>query len=93
LEEIVAFHSRSTICLTAECRNHDEVKNLAMCKAAKLASLLTEKRKISYLETTFQGRSKTEWTKFTFIINDPITENDDQSIVKFGVKYVRLISK
>lgn len=86
LDESVAAYSRSVVCQTPECRTHEEVKNLAMCKAAKLASLLSENRKISYMETPYQGRAKNEWTKFSFVISDP---QNDETIVKFGVKYVR----
>lgn len=86
LEETITAFSRLSVCQTPDCRTHDEVRNLAICKAEKLASLLPSSITLSYAETTFQGRAKNEWTKFTYLISD--SSNNDTS-VSFGVKHLR----
>ena len=86
MEETISAFSRLTACQTPECRTHIEVRDLAICKAAKLASLLPEDRKVSYAETAYQGRAKNEWTKFTYLISD---SQNSENTVSFGVKHFR----
>ena len=48
------------------CRNWAEIKNVAFCKAAKLATILPSHYELYYISTLYKSESSHEWSKLIY---------------------------
>lgn len=48
------------------CREWNEIKNIAFCKASKLATILPQHYKLYYVSTYYKTEVFHEWAKFIY---------------------------
>lgn len=67
LQENIKKVSLKPFCLEEEkCRQYSQVKNVAQCKANKIAKLLPENYQFFYVMTQLKSLNEEEYTKFVF---------------------------
>lgn len=84
LNENTRTVSKLESCVSQECRSFDEVKDLAACKASKLAKLIPHPIKYAYNE--YKGKAQNEYTKFVYIID---AESEENGAISGGLRYMR----
>ena len=71
-QEQIKTHSSQPRCENdLKCRDWNEVKNIAFCKSAKLASLLPQEYNLYYVLTYFKTENFNEYAKFIYGFIEP----------------------